>query len=160
MSTASDQKSTDMFPGKKKVEFWPKKYFSGQQHHFTTRQHKIFTGFMFCPLSCCPPRRRRLKQTASRWVIHLSNVFGFYVQPFSPRRTFPPRIFCCTSPIHLQDVMVATGSCCAFASLMAGDKTRWVLFFSNSNVGVVWFIPSHTFPHFPLPLSLKMDFTG
>lgn len=42
---------------------------------------------------------------------------------------FPPEIFSCTSPIHRRDVMAATASCCAFASLTAGDKTRWVLFF-------------------------------
>lgn len=87
------------FLEKKKVEFWPEKDFSALQyrqkspsHHLTTRQHKILAGFMFCPLSCCPPRRRRLKQTVSRWVIHLSNLFGFYAreQPFSPQRTFPP----------------------------------------------------------------------
>lgn len=83
----------------KKVEFWPEKDFSGQQyqqkspsHHLTAGQHKILTGFTFCPLSCCPPGRRWLKQTVSRWAIHLSNVFVFYAQeqPFSPQRTFPP----------------------------------------------------------------------
>lgn len=33
-------------------------------------------------------------------------------------------------------------------------------FFSNSKVGIVWFIPSHASPHFLLLLYLKIDFTG